>query len=136
MEKCTCSGSAQSEKTRKDIDRRIAGEVIRFSMEVPTCSACGKMLLTNDLDNQLEHQALKLYKNKYELLSGDEIKDIRVNVLNMSQDQFADYLSVCPTSIFLWERKNRPQDRSTDQLIRIKSSPEYVEKHLVQRVHI
>ena len=136
MDKCQCSGSVQKEVKRKDIDFRIASETIKFNMEVPTCSSCGKILSTKDVRDKVEQEALKLYKKKYGLLSGEEIKHIRVNILNMSHNQFAKYLSVCPTSIFLWERRNRPQWKSVDQLIRIKSSPEYIEKHLVKRVHI
>ena len=136
MKKCSCSGSVQSEKKRIDIDWSINREIIQLNMEVPTCASCQEVILSKDVEDLLRQEALKLYKKRHGLMSGKEIYHIRTNVLKMSRKKFADYVGTSHLSVWDWEKKNRPQGKSVDELIRIKSSPEYIEKHLVKRVHI
>ncbi len=134
MDSCCCSSPDQ--QVRKMIVSKSANKVeFRFHAEVPICDTCNKLVMSEELEDALQRKANDIYRKEHEMLSGDEIKHIRKDVLQMSREKFADYLSVAPQSIWYWESKGRLHDKSTDQLMRIKASSYYLEKHPLNVVY-
>lgn len=90
--------------------------------------SCNLPKIDKKTQEALEIQAKAVAVKKQGLLTGDEIFLIRKN-LNMTRDQFGEYLHVLPLSIYLWEKRGRIQNKSTDSLIRLKCDPKYLSEH-------
>jgi putative zinc finger/helix-turn-helix YgiT family protein len=84
------------------------------------CPKCGYTTLHASQIDEYTTKLADLYRKKKSLLTAKEIQKIRTS-LGMSQDEFAKYLNVGVASVKRWEL-GKAQDRSSDELIRIKCS--------------
>ncbi len=97
-----------------------SGERFEVSTRAMVCPKCGyKTLHARQIDEYTTRLA-DLYRKKKSLLTAKEIQKIRTS-LGMSQEGFAKYLNVGVASVKRWEL-GKAQDRSSDELIRIKCS--------------
>lgn len=61
-------------------------------------------------------------------LTAQEVKDIRKN-LELNFNQFGRYFNVSPVAVQLWEKEKSFPISPISELIRIKSSPQYLEEN-------
>jgi len=115
-------------KARKaPIVGEYAGESFTVTADALVCKKCGyKTVHATKLD-EYRRLLADAYREKKELLTSEEIRNIR-NRLDMSQEQFAAYLGVGVASIKRWEL-GQVQDKSMDQLIRLKCNPRTAEEN-------
>lgn len=127
---CECKNTnQQSFKIRKvQVSHLARKEIFKFCMELPVCSVCNNPRVGKEEEEKLQMEANHLYQKKHGLLLPEQIEGFRKQ-LGLSRNGFAEYLRVIPLTVWFWERKGRAQDRSTDELIRLKCSPEYVSMH-------
>ena len=82
------------------------------------CPKCREMVLRMDDARKLEHGALKNYREKYGLLSAEEIRSIRER-LGVTQGELAQLLRLGANTISRWEANRNVQTASMDLLLRM-----------------
>lgn len=82
------------------------------------CRKCGEVVLRLDETRQLRERALALYREKYELLAGDEIRRLRER-LGLTQGQLAELLRLGVNTISRWESGRNVQTAAMDVLLRL-----------------
>lgn len=125
---CRCKNKTQLELKNVEISMSSRSKPITFDHSVPVCSSCHLPLLDEQLQQKLQERTKELVREREGLLTANEIKEMR-EALKMSLEQFGEYLRILPLSVYLWEKKGRLQNRSTDELIRVKCDPKYVQAH-------
>ncbi len=129
---CPSCGTMMLE-ARGKLSLRVNGE----PMTVPDishlrCPSCPEKMLRLDEARQLREGAFKIYRQRYDLLSGDEIRAIRERH-RMTQAQFAALLRLGGNTISRWEAGRNVQSSAMDILLRlIRDVPEslhYLRKH-------
>lgn len=128
MDLCNCKTQSQTETKKTQIKHVVKSEVFEFSADLTFCRNCKKPIVDKNLSKRIKKEAFQLYAKKHGLLSGDEIQERREK-LGLTQFGFGKYLNVPFNNVCFWERLSRLQSKSTDDLIRIKTSPEYVRDH-------
>ena len=101
---------------------------IEFSFELLSCKSSGEPCPTEENLKNIHKKAVELYCEKHGLLTSEELIKIR-RKLGLKQKEFCDYLNIGIPSLSVWENSVRPITRAADGLIRLKTSPEYLEKH-------
>ena len=76
------------------------------------------MVLRLDESKQLRERALDVYRQKYGLLSGDEIKRLRER-LTLTQGELAELLRLGVNTISRWEAGRNFQTAAMDVLLRL-----------------
>lgn len=127
-ETCRCKNKGSLEVKSIEISVAAHSKPLTFQRSVPICKNCRLPFLDEQLQEKLQKHAKELIVKREGLLTGDEIKEIRES-LNMSKNEFGKYLHVLPLSVYLWENRGRIQNKSTDELIRLKCDLEYLEAH-------
>lgn len=97
----------------------------RFVVTVPIvrCPRCGyKTVDARDLD-EYSTTVADAFRRKHGRLTSREIRESRAR-LRMSQREFAEYIGVGIASVKRWE-SGMVQDRAMDELLRLKTQPEY-----------
>ena len=84
------------------------------TMEVPKCKACGKLLFTNRVDDQIS-DALRA---QLKLLGPAQIRAARKS-LGLKQKELADLLGTAKATICRWETGVLIQSRAMDNLLRL-----------------
>ena len=111
---------------------RTSHEVRGLKFEVEgkllVCAHCGFQMIPADLLNEHGRMVDEAFRRAAGLLSAAEIRAARKR-LRMSQQEFAAYLGVGDASVKRWEL-GALQEKSSDDLIRLKTDPEYARKHL------
>ena len=126
---CYRCGKAMQEKVEK-LPGKYAGEQFEVSTKAMVCPACGyKTLHANQID-EFRTKLADAYRGKHRLLTSKEIREIRT-LLGMTQEEFAKYLNVGVASVKRWEL-GQAQDKSSDELIRIKCSLPKAEENLAE----
>lgn len=92
------------------------------------CSNCGFKTIPAELISRHAQLVDGGYRRAAGLLFPDEIRDARKR-LDLSQREFAEYLGVGEASIKRWEL-GALQDKSNDDLIRLRTDAGYAEKNL------
>jgi len=96
------------------------------------CHKCGEIVLRLDEARYLRETALAKYRQKYGLLSADEIKSIRER-LDLTQGELAKLLHLGSNTISRWESGRNVQAASMDIFLRlIRDLPEtikYLQTH-------
>ncbi len=96
------------------------------------CPKCGEQVLTYKHARRFEEDAIELYRKKYGLLSGDEIRAIREH-RNLTQVELARLLRLGPNTISRWESARNVQTAALDVLLRLirdlPGSLDYLRKH-------
>ena len=82
------------------------------------CLACGEVYLSLEAADQLQRAALAKSKAARQLLSSEEIRDLR-HSLALSQAAFEDLLGIGAKSVVRWERGTVFQSATADRLMRL-----------------
>lgn len=113
-----CGSELEKKATR--MNGEYAGEPYRVSAEAMVCPRCGYATLHAGQIDAFGARLSDAYRKRHGLLTSSEIRKTR-SELGMSQEEFAEYLSVGVASIKRWEL-GKAQEKSMDDLIRIKCS--------------
>lgn len=82
------------------------------------CPNCGEIVLRWDDAGQLEEGAFELYRQKYGLLSPDEIRSLRER-LDLTQAELAALLRLGANTVSRWEAGRNVQTGAMDVLLRL-----------------
>ena len=128
-----CPECGTSMKERKaSLKFPVNGEEIAVA-ESPhlSCPKCHEVVLRFDDARKLRHRALENYRQKYGLLSADDIRSIRER-FGLSQAELARLLRLGANAISRWEAARNVQTASMDMLLRmirdLPGSLEYLRK--------
>lgn len=96
------------------------------------CPKCGEIVLRLDEARGLRERALQIYREKYSLLSGVEIRAIRER-FGLTQAALARLLRLGSNTISRWEAGRNVQTAAMDVLLRLirdlPGSLDYLRKH-------
>lgn len=97
----------------------------RFIVTVPIlrCGRCGYKTVDAQQLDEYSTAVADAYRRKHGRLTSQAIRKARTR-LKMSQREFAGYIGVGIASIKRWEL-GMVQDRAMDELLRLKTQPEY-----------
>ena len=115
---CPVCGTAMKER-RGTLKLPVNGEEIA----VPgaphlRCPSCGETVLRLDQARRLQEAAHALYRQKYGLLSADEIRTLREQ-LGVTQNVLAALLRLGANTLSRWESGRNVQTASMDVLLRM-----------------
>ena len=82
------------------------------------CPKCHEVVLRFDDARKLRHRALESYRQKYGLLSADDIRSIRER-FGLTQAELARLLRLGANTISRWEAARNVQTASMDVLLRM-----------------
>jgi len=82
------------------------------------CPGCGEILLRADEVRLLQSRALEIYREKYDLLSAEAIRALRLR-LEMTQEELGSLLRISANTISRWESGRNVQSASLDTLLRL-----------------
>lgn len=83
-----------------------------------SCPRCHEVVLRFDDARRLRQRALEIYRQKYGLLSADEIRSIRERFA-LTQAELARLLRLGANTISRWEAGRNVQTASMDMLLRM-----------------
>jgi len=129
---CSACGSAMK-KTRARLAAVVNGEEVAVSgIEHLKCPDCGEVLLGYQSARRLGEDAAAKYREKYGLLSADEIRGLRRH-FGLTQRELARLLRLGANTISRWESGRNVQTAAMDLLLRlvrdIPGSIEYLREH-------
>lgn len=116
-------------KKKETFEGEVRGDSFKVKTEGMVCPQCGFKTLGPDQMDDFRLQLSEGYRKKQGLLTSKEIVDYR-NRLDMTQEEFADYLGVGIASLKRWEL-GKIQDPSSDKLIRLCADPDFAERNAV-----
>lgn len=82
------------------------------------CQKCDEVVLRLDESRRLREGALEIYREKYGLLAGDEIRRLRER-MGLTQGQLAELLRLGVNTISRWESGRNVQTAAMDILLRL-----------------
>ena len=129
---CPECGSQMKEK-EATLKVPVNGDEIAFP-ESPhlSCPKCREVVLRFDDARKLRQRALEIYRQKYRLLSADDILSIRER-FGLTQAELARLLRLGANTISRWEAARNVQTASMDMLLRLirdlPGSLEYLRRH-------
>ncbi|MGH6692070.1 MAG: type II TA system antitoxin MqsA family protein [Gammaproteobacteria bacterium] len=83
-----------------------------------SCPKCREVILRFDDARKLRQRALEIYRQKYGLLSADDIRSIRER-FDLTQAELARFLRLGANTISRWEAARNVQTASMDMLVRL-----------------
>jgi len=92
--------------------------VLVEGVEHGRCDVCGETYLTLDATERLQLEAVRLLREAHNLLSPQEIRDIRRS-LGLSQAAFETVLGVGAKTVVRWEKGTVFQSATADRLMRL-----------------
>jgi putative zinc finger/helix-turn-helix YgiT family protein len=115
---CPECGTPMTEK-RASLKFPVNGEEVAVP-ESPhlSCLKCHEIVLRFDDARKLRHRALEIYRQKYGLLSADDIRSIRER-FGLTQAELARLLRLGGNTISRWEAARNVQTASMDMLLRM-----------------
>jgi putative zinc finger/helix-turn-helix YgiT family protein len=105
------------------------GEEFAVTVQGMTCDSCGYQTIDNRQSGEFTKAVSDAYRRAHGLLTGVDIRERRAEWLEMSQQEFADYLGVGVASVKRWEL-GQIQDRAMDQLMRLKTDLQVARNNL------
>ena len=128
---CPECGTAMREK-RGSLKFPVNGEEIAVAQSPHlSCPKCHEVVLRFDDARKLRQRALESYRQKYGLLSADDIRSIRER-FGLTQAELARLLRLGVNTISRWEAARNVQTGSMDTLLRmirdLPGSVEYLRK--------
>lgn len=97
-----------------------------------SCPKCREVVLRFDDARRLRQRALEIYRQKYGLLSADDIRSVRER-FGLTQAELARLLRLGANTISRWEAARNVQTASMDILLRmirdLPGSLDYLRKH-------
>jgi putative zinc finger/helix-turn-helix YgiT family protein len=109
----------------------VRGEKIEVESHVCVCSVCGKDIFDEELDSENLQKAYAVYREKYGLLSPDEIRAIRERY-GLSQRGLSRLLGWGDVTLHRYESGALP-DRVHSDMLRMISTPDGMLKYLEQQ---
>jgi putative zinc finger/helix-turn-helix YgiT family protein len=96
------------------------------------CPKCGEVVLTLPQSRHFRQRALAIYRDRYGLLSADEIRSIRERY-GLTQAELARLLRLGGNTVSRWEAGRNVQTAAMDVLLRLirdlPASLEYLREH-------
>lgn len=126
--KCVKCGNKTFEKKQERASTEVKGEKVDYIAEIDVCSKCGTQSASDDQMQMSYINASDAYRKKHHLLISDEIISFRKK-MDMTQEEFAEYLGVGVASLKRWEN-GAIQEKANDELIRLKCSEEKLSEQL------
>jgi putative zinc finger/helix-turn-helix YgiT family protein len=115
---CPECGTPMREK-RRSLKFPVNGEEIAVAQSPHlSCPKCHEVVLRFDDARKLRQRALESYRQKYGLLSADEIRSIRKR-FGLTQAELARLLRLGANTISRWEAARNVQTGSMDMLLRM-----------------
>lgn len=112
-----CGGPMRARKGR--LTYPVNGEKIAVpGASFLKCAKDGEVVLRLDDARHLRERALGLYRNKYDLLSSDEIRSLRER-LHLTQGALARLLRLGNNTLSRWEAGRNVQTAAMDVLLRL-----------------
>jgi putative zinc finger/helix-turn-helix YgiT family protein len=96
-----------------------------------SCPHCREVVLRFDDARKLRRRALEIYRQKYRLLSADDIRSIRERFA-LTQGELARRLRLGANTISRWEAGRNVQTASMDMLLRMIRDVRGILKYLRQ----
>ena len=97
-----------------------------------SCPKCHEIVLRFDDARRLRQRAMEIYRQRYGLLSADDIRSIRER-FGLTQAEMARLLRLGANTISRWEAARNVQTASMDMLLRmirdLPGSLDYLRKH-------
>lgn len=128
--KCFECGKGRMRRKRTLVRAELRGVKLEVPGIAEECDRCGFQTVPLDQADQFGAALDAAYRKEAGLLSKDEIRAARER-LRMSQREFAEYLGVGEASVKRWETGSL-QDKSSDNLIRLMTDPEFGRRNLDQ----
>lgn len=107
----------QSATIEYDAEIKHDGQIHKFhipTLHVGQCAACKEIVFNHITDEQIS-QALRDYRG---LLSPQDIQ-YQLDVLGLTQKEFAEEIKIAPETVYRWLRGAYIQSCSADQLMRL-----------------
>jgi putative zinc finger/helix-turn-helix YgiT family protein len=117
-----CDNERFVEKPDAVLEQEFRGELLKVRTPAMACTKCGWTTAALRQLDTLRRLTADAFRDKHGLLTSGQIKKLRCQ-LEMSQRDFATFLGVGEASVKRWETW-LVQEKSSDQLIRIKSQKE------------
>ncbi|MBI1746445.1 MAG: DUF4065 domain-containing protein [Acidobacteria bacterium] len=124
---CLKCGKLLKQK-KANVTGEYAGEHYTITMDALACKSCGYYTIHAAKLDDYRSRLADAYRAKHGLLTSQEIRGLRQR-LKMSQDEFSRYLGIGIASVKRWEL-GQAQEKSMDQLIRLKCTPKIAEENL------
>ncbi|MHC9544600.1 MAG: type II TA system antitoxin MqsA family protein [Vulcanimicrobiota bacterium] len=132
MNTCWECGKKMQEKELQFTDK-VKGEEFAFNTMGIVCDCGYKNIGAHQMD-EYNIRLADAYREAHDLLTSDQIKKCR-KFLNMTQQEFAEFLSVHVQSIKRWEH-GHIQDPAMDQLIRFRMKERFPPKDIPVKTEI
>lgn len=112
-----CGGAVEASSS--PVPFEVRGEtVVVEGIPHGVCSVCGEIYLSLEAAEQLQKAAISKSKAARQLLSSEEIRDLR-HSLALSQAAFEDLLGIGAKSVVRWEKGTVFQSATADRLMRL-----------------
>jgi len=112
-----CGGAVEASSS--PVPFEVRGETIVVDgISHGECAACGEVYLSLQAAEQLQRAALAKSKAARQLLSSEEIRDLR-HSLALSQAAFEDLLGIGAKTVVRWEKGTVFQSATADRLMRL-----------------
>ena len=129
---CPACGTMMREKQGKLRFPVNGEEIVVPKAAHHACPKCHEVVLRLDDARRLREQAFAIYREKYHLLSADEIRTIRER-FGLTQGALAHLLRLGTNTISRWEANRNVQTAAMDVLLRmlrdLPGSLEYLREH-------
>jgi putative zinc finger/helix-turn-helix YgiT family protein len=129
---CPACGTTMRER-RGELALPVNGEEVTVpDVAHLRCPKCGEVVLSLAHSRQFRQRALGLYRDRYRLLSADEIRAIRERY-DLTQAELARLLRLGGNTVSRWEAGRNVQSAAMDVLLRLirdlPGSLEYLRNH-------
>lgn len=115
---CAACGGAV-ETSSSPVPFEVRGEIVVVDgISHGLCAVCGEVYLSLEAAELLQKAALAKSKAARQLLSSDEIRDLR-HSLGMSQAAFEELLGIGAKTVVRWENGTVFQSATADRLMRL-----------------
>jgi HTH-type transcriptional regulator / antitoxin MqsA len=115
---CPACGTVMVEK-RGTLRLPVNGEEIAVPSSVHlACRTCGEVILRFEDSRRLGMDAIAIYRRKYGLLSGEEIRALRER-FELTQAELARLLRLGANTVSRWESGRNVQTAAMDILLRL-----------------
>lgn len=105
--------------TNDPVEYLVRGERVAVEgLVYEKCSGCAEEYYPAGVANEIQRRANDEYRRRHNLLTGEEIKEIRVG-LSLSQSDFENLLGVGPKTVIRWEKGTVIQSTAADRLMKL-----------------